>query len=296
MAIYSPLVKKRSKGALAAVMIILSGLATGSALAAEEESGAVKSLFDQKFAIALGGFFPRVNSSLTLDGPGGGGPTIDGNALGLGEAQATGWASFNWRFLPRHALHLEYFQLDRDGSRTTNQDITLGGITIGAGSGISSEMDLGLGRATYGYSIMRKKEFDMSFLVGFHIATAKATVGATGSLTDSTGAPIASGSASISSSTYTFPLPHIGGSLAYKFSPRIAGKAQVLAFYMDLGDYSGGLVEFDVNLTYQIIKNFGVGGGFKWFDLQLKDSFSGGGAATFDYTFVGPTLFVYGAF
>ena len=296
MAIYSPLIKKRSKGALAAVMIILSGLATGSALAAEEKSGAVKSLYDQKFVIALGGFFPQVNSSLSLDGPNGSGLSFDGDALGLREAQATGWASFNWRFLPRHALHLEYFQLDREGSRTTNQDITLGGVTIGAGSGISSEMDLGLGRATYGFSIIRDEQFDMSFLVGVHIATAKATVGATGSITDSNGAPIASGSASISSSTYTFPLPHIGGSLAYKFSPRVAGKVQVLGFYLDIGDYSGGLVEFDAVLSYQLIKNFGIGGGFKWFNLRLKDSFSGGGAATFEYTFAGPTLFVYGTF
>lgn len=294
MAIYSPLIKKRSTGALAAVIIILSGLATGSALAAEEKSGAVKSLYDQKFVIALGGFFPQVNSSLSLDGPNGSGPSIDGDLLGLGEAQATGWASFNWRFLPRHSLHLEYFQLDREGSRTTNQDITLGGITIGKGSGISSEMDLGLGRATYGFSIIRDEQFDMSFLVGVHIATAKATVGASGNITNSDGTKI--GSTSISSSTYTFPLPHIGGSLDYKFSPRVAGKVQVLGFYMDIGDYSGGLVEFDAVLSYQLIKNFGIGGGFKWFNLRLKDSFSGGGAATFEYTFAGPTLFVYGAF
>jgi hypothetical protein len=31
-------------------------------------------------------------------------------------------------------------------------------------------------------------------------------------------------------------------------------------------------------------------------DLQLKDSFSGGGAATFKYTYFGPTIFVYGSF
>jgi hypothetical protein len=58
----------------------------------------------------------------------------------------------------------------------------------------------------------------------------------------------------------------------------------LLAFYMDLGDYSGRLLEFDVSFSDQVIKNFGVGGGLKWFDLQLKNSFSGGGAATFEYT------------
>ncbi len=296
MAIHSPLIKKRSKSARAAVLvIILSGLATGTTLAASEESGAVRSVFDSKFTVALGGFFPRVNSSLSLDGPNGSGPSFDGNALGLGDAQATGWAAFNWRFLPRHAFHLEYFQLDREGSRLTDQDITLGSITIGAGSGIETEMDIGIGRATYGYSIMRKEEFDMSFLVGAHIATAKATVTATGNVTEND-VPVAGGSKTISSSTYTFPLPHLGGSLEYKFSPRITGRTQVLAFYMDIGQYSGRLLEFDMSLAYQVIKNFGVGGGVKWFDLQLKDAFSGGGSATFEYTFFGPTLFVYGSF
>jgi len=213
----------------------------------------------------------------------------------MGDATATGWAAFNWRFLPRHAFHLEYFQLDRDGSRTVDQSFDLGGTTIGLNAEVESEMDLGLGRATYGYSIMRKEEFDMSFLVGAHIATAKATVTATGNVTEN-GVPVAGGSKTISSSTYTFPLPHLGGSLEYKFSPKITGKTQLLAFYMDLGDYSGRLLEFDVHLAYQVIKNFGVGGGLKWFDLELKDSFSGGGAATFEYTFFGPTLFVYGNF
>jgi hypothetical protein len=61
---------------------------------------------------------------------------------------------------------------------------------------------------------MRKEEFDMSFLVGAHIATAKATVTVTGNVTEN-GVPVAGGSKTISSSTYTFPRPHLGGSLEY---------------------------------------------------------------------------------
>jgi hypothetical protein len=99
-------------------------------------------VFDSKFTVALGGFFPRVNSRLSIDGPNGSGPSVDGNALGLGDAQATGWASFNWRFLPRHAVHLEYFQLDRDGPRTVDQSFDLGGTTIGVNAEVDSEMDL----------------------------------------------------------------------------------------------------------------------------------------------------------
>ena len=71
---------------------------------------------------------------------------------------------------------------------------------------------------------------------------------------------------------------------------------QVLAFHLDLGDYSGRLLEFDATVAYQVIKNIGVGGGVKYFDVQLQNDFSGGGSAQFDYTFFGPTIFVYGSF
>ncbi len=107
---------------------------------------------------------------------------------------------------------------------------------------------------------------------------------------------VAGGSRTRSTSTLTFPLPHIGGTLAYKFGPKITGTLTALLFTLDLGDYGGTLVEADAMVSYQLSRHFGIGGGLKYFDLDLRDSLSGGGSAEFNYTFFGPGIFGYASF
>ena len=76
MAIQLSLIKISSKSAFAIVVVLLTGLVTETALADSEKESAPPSIYDSKFTMALGGFFPRVKSSLTLSSPSGGGTEI----------------------------------------------------------------------------------------------------------------------------------------------------------------------------------------------------------------------------
>ena len=180
------------KALLFAVLALPMGFVAGTAGA--EESGAPKALFDQKFSIALGGFFPRINSSVSLNPSGGGsGSNISlEDDLGLNDTSASAWLGFNWRFLPRHKVHVEWFQLNRAGS-ATGGPFQIGDTNVSIGASLSSKMDLNLGRVTYGYSIMRRENLDLAFLVGAHIVTAKATVTASGNISVN-GSPVFNGS------------------------------------------------------------------------------------------------------
>ena len=160
---------------------------------------------------------------------------------------------------------------------------------------MNSQSDFNLGRVTYGYSIIRKNNLDLSILVGAHVATAKGTVTAAGNVSVN-GVPVVGESVTESSSTLTFPLPHLGGSLGYEFTPKLAGNLTVLAFALDLGTYSGSLLEVDAIMAYQLSKYFGIGGGLKYFNLNLQANESGGGNAEFDYRFFGPAIFGYASF
>ena len=296
MAIQLSLGERRSKAALAVILALLCGLTTEKLLADSDESSVTSSLFDSKYTLAVGGFFPRVDSAFTLSGPRGGGTEIDAeDDLGLDSGTTSGWASFKWRFKPRHQLQVEWFQLNRKGSRTAGRSLTINDTTIGVGASLESKIDLNLGRVTYGYSIIRKSKFDLSLLVGAHVATAKATVTAAGNVSVN-GVPLAGGSRTESSSTYTFPLPHLGGSMSYEFSPRLAGNLTVLAFALDLGDYSGSLLEVNAIMAYQLSKHFGLGGGLKYFNLNLQANLSRGAKVEYDFEFVGPTIFGYASF
>ncbi len=297
MAIQRSLMKTRPNGAFAIILVLSSGLATETTLAASKEGSTAGSLFDSKYTLALGGFFPRVSSTLALNSSRGGGGEISAeDDLGLDKGTSSVWLSFNWRFQPRHQLHVEWFQLNRNGSSTATKTFPpIFGTVIGVGASVNSKIDFNLGRLTYGYSIIRHNNLDLSFLVGTHIATVKATVTSAGNVTVN-GVPIGNKSQTDSSSTKSFPLPHFGGSLSYEFTPKLAGNLTLLGFALDLGDYSGSLLEADAIMAYQLSKHFGIGGGLKYFNLNLQANTSRGGSVEYDFEFFGPAIFGYASF
>ena len=145
-----------SKSALAVILILLNGFVAETVLAASQEGDTKGSVFGSKYKVALGGYFPYTQSELTLTGPGGQGDSLSSDDLGMDSNTSSLWGSFNWRFLPRHQLHLEYFSLNRDGSRAAGRDFNIGGTDVGVGASLNTTMDLGIGRVTYGYSIIQK--------------------------------------------------------------------------------------------------------------------------------------------
>lgn len=266
----------------------------GAVAADEEEKGGATSLFDSKYTLALGGFFPRTRSAFSLSsGEGPGGSVSLEDDLGLDSSSSSLWASFNWRFAPRHTFHAEWFQLNRKGTNVAERPLPpIGDTVIGIGASLDSSIKFNLGRLTYGYSFVRDENFDLSFLVGTHIATVKAEVVASGNITVD-GIPVISGTSTESTSTKTFPLPHLGGAANMRFTPKLSGNFTFLAFALDLGDYSGSLIEMNAALAYQLSRYFGIGGGLKYFNLNLQAAVGGGRRAEFDYTFFGPAIFGY---
>lgn len=273
----------------------LASAATADEGVNEKELGA---LIDSHFTLAIGGFFPRVTSTFSLNSPSGGAGadvTVE-DQLGLDETTASVWVGFHWRFQPRHQLQFEWFQLNRDGESAAQGTIgPIGKTTIGIGAATSTKMDMNLGRLTYGYSFWRNEDWRLTFLAGLHVATFKASVTASGNVTVN-GVPVAGGSVTESTSTHTIPLPHIGGSVVYQISPRWSTSFTALVFALEIDNYGGHLVEVDANVGYQLSKHFGIGGGLKYFNLYLEANADGGGGASFDYQFFGPAIFGYATF
>ncbi len=279
---------------LTVVLLLFNGLPGSTATA--EENAAPGALFDKKLTLALGGFFPRVDSTVSIN-PSQGGSGADVSLeddLGLDASNTSVWLGLNWRFQPRHQLQFEWFQLSRKGEKTASRPFPIGSIGVSIGTALSTKMDLALGRITYGYSIIRKETVDLSFLAGMHVATTKVEVTASGAITVN-GVPRRNRSATESTSTYTFPLPHIGGSVAWKFAPRWTGDFKVLFFALDIDQYSGHLIEADATVAYQLTKTFGIGTGLKYFNLNLQAQAAKGGAE-FDYQFYGPVIFGFASF
>jgi hypothetical protein len=294
--------KRRTAGLVrpAARLIVVLALAVGwgaaPAAADEEKSDAPKSMFDQKFVLGLGGFFPYIDSSFSLNSStGGSGQDINlQDDLGFDRFTPSVWFNFNWRFLPRHQLQFEWFQLPQDSEHTASTELTIGDTVISAGASLSSELNLNIGRLTYGYSILRKEHHDLAFLVGAHIVTSKVSVTASGMISVD-GSPVFNGTNTEATSTYTIPLPHIGGQYTYKFAKRWAAQVKIMLFALEIDEYSGTLLEADGLVAYQLSKHFGLGAGLKYFRLNVQRQATTSGAE-FDYQFLGPAIFGYASF
>ena len=287
--------RSRTVGLLT-VLTLATGF-THNARAAEEPSTPTNNtLFESEFSLAVGGFFPWIESNMSL-GPssGGSGASIDTEKdLGLSDNTASWWVNFDWRFLPRQQLQVEWFQLNRSGSKAAERDYTYGDLGVSVGANTTSKADLDIGRVTYGYSVIRDKKLDVALLAGVHIITAKGSITASGAISVN-GVPATGGTYTESSSTYTFPLPHVGASLTWKVAPRWTTQFTALAFYMQVGDYDGSLVQLDATAGYQITKNFGLGAGLTYFDLRLNGT-TQRVEAGYNFQFFGPAVFGYATF
>lgn len=280
----------RWRAGMVIVVTLMAGFAIGAA--ADEDSGSPGSMIDKEFVIALGGFFPRIESTVSVaptSGIGSGQEISLEDALGLDDDNSSAWIGGAWKFLPRHQLQAEWFQLNRAGQNTAGTAFTIEDMTVGVGAATSSKVDFNLGRLTYGYSFYKTDDVKGNFLVGMHIATFKGTFTASGAVTVN-GAPAAGGSYSVSTSTYTVPLPHLGGSVVYNFAPRWTTQFTLLGFALQVDEYSGYLIEADATVAYQLSKHFGIGGGLKYFNLNFQAE-STSAAAEFDYQFYGPAIF-----
>ena len=92
------------------IVTLVCSLGAHATAADEERAATRQSLFDQKFIVAFGGFFPTIQSTLSYDGSDGTqGSEIDlSDDLGLDDFSASVWVGLGWRFLPRHQLQIEW--------------------------------------------------------------------------------------------------------------------------------------------------------------------------------------------
>jgi hypothetical protein len=287
---------RRVSGPLLATILFLSGTMTAeSVLAASETDGNKSGFLTDEFYIAIGGYFPAVDSDIRLDASDGSrGTDFDlEDRLGLDETTATGFGYFRWRFAPRHRVEMEIFALNRDGTSVASGPFRVGNVTGDLGVRFDTTFDVTIGRITYGYSIIHDSKQELGILAGLHFADVNASIAMQGDLTIN-GTAFTNSKAK-QDGNIVLPLPHIGGFYSYAFTPKLTGSVNVVAFYLDVGDVRGGLLEVDGLLHYKITKHFGIGGGVKYFDLDVVDSgdsFRG----EFEFRFLGPTLFLTGHF
>jgi len=274
---------------LAALLLAFSGASAG------EGNGPVSTIRDSTFQLRVGVFFPDLDSSIRIDsslGRIGDGLDFERD-LGMAESKTTLYGGASWRFAAKHVLEWEFFDLGRSGLTTVQRSWDIGDITILANGQIASTFNVRINRLTYRYRFFENSRTNMNLMAGLHGMRVNASLALSGNLiVDGEPVFVLPDEPDVEVEKTKLPLPHFGLGINYAFKPQLIGYAMAKGFALEIGDTYGRLIEANVGVQYQMKKNFGIGGGVKWFFLDIVEDENQLVDVNMDFDFFGPAVYV----
>jgi hypothetical protein len=266
-------------------IIFILALASGISLAGPFNG--IHPLQSDRFIIGLGEFFPDISGRFAIDDPDGGdGSDVDfQDDAGLDDKQTLPAFAITWRLSNNSRVQGEYFSLGQDGKRELTKTINVGDLEFAAGAQLSSDMDLDIVRAFYGYSFIKNDNTEVGAGLGLHYINIDVSLSGIATIN---GEEIANAKRGIDEGAI---LPNIGGYASYAFSPKWAVGARVDWISANIDKYDGTLWNVEAAVQYQMFEHFGLGLAYRYLDFELatEDSKKGDWKTEFEYS--GPLLF-----
>jgi len=215
-----------------------------------------------RFSIDAGAYDISTTDKITIEGKLGlGNEKINlATDIGLPDSKTLLSAKFDWAFAEHHSLQFGYFSLDRNGEKSLQRDVEIGGEVFPVGATASVGFKSQVLEAGYTWWFKRSENFGMGGTLGLVYLKVDVNASAT--------ATVAGGGGTVSreaSANTDLPVPVIGLALKGRPAKRLVlyGNANFLPS-VTVGDYKG---EAGV---------FSVGGYFYfWGPLALGASYDG---------------------
>jgi hypothetical protein len=231
-----------------------------------------------RFFLGLGAYSATSTSEARLDSPLGIGTVVDfEDTLGLDESTWAPQGLLRFRISERWRVELEHFQLDRDHTVTTTQDIEWGDESFPAGTQLTTSLDVSVTRLSFGYSFFKRQDKELGIGLGFHITDYDAELSASGGNSES--------------GDLLAPLPVISlyGQVALTEQWALGGRLD--AFKVEYDPYQGHIYSIGIDATWYPWRNFGMGFGWRGLEFEVKaerDDWDGEALSVFS----GPIFFL----
>lgn len=229
--------------------------------------GDTSRVLNDRFQIMLGGYWPQLETEIRVDAINGLlGTTISlEDNLGYRNDVVVPRGDFLFRFGDRrkHRFEFSWYQIDRDGTQSLQADINIGDTTYPASATVNSTFDFSLYRAAYGWSFLKKERGELGLLLGLHVTDLDFAINGVTIVGDDT-------SQSDEDAGIALPLPTGGFFGAYAITPRLVIDGRVQVFYIEFDEYSGGLLNAQARIQYDVHKNVGLGIGWEGFFTQIE--------------------------
>jgi hypothetical protein len=248
--------------------------------------------FEDQLTFDLGTYFMSSQTSIRAD-------ELDGIDLGTRfriedvfemQDEAVFRLEGAWRFKPRHALRLMYFDSSRSRTENIDRDLEFGDASFPLGASVKLRYDFTVTELAYRYSLVRKDNFELGGSIGVHNIDFGTRLSAT------LAAPAGQGSVSAEESASTnAPLPVFGLGMTWHLARDVYLLAHAQYFQIEYGDFDGRLMDYQAGLLWQFSEHFGVGAAYNSFMLEVSaDDAAFRGELDWEYS--GPQLFLRAAF
>jgi len=242
-----------------------------------------------RFTIAVGGFFPKLDTLVRVDSADGDlGTTIDfESTLGMDKSNNLPTIRGYYRFNEKHRINFGYFDLERSGLGVSDAVIRFGDVTFPANLPLNSYFDIEVMDLTYGYTLIHNEKWDLEASAGLSLQ--KIGIGIQGAALGVLKEDV----------KVTVPLPTFGFSGFYALTDKLllGGRLGVFAIELDLdsSNIGGSVIDVQLSLFHKTFKHvgFGMGGNYFRVDVDYEDDDLNVDAK---YDYIGPTVFLLGYF
>ncbi len=213
----------------------------------------------KRLTLKGGYFFANSDSTIRIDGATFGTEFDVEDVLGLDENIDSYDVGVKWRFFDRHSISVNYFDLTREKSTALNATITVGDKTFLINDVINTEFKWNTAAAFYTWSFLQTNKYEVGATIGAHITTGKFSL-----------ASLALNLGQVETKSLTLPLPTIGLTGAYAFTPKLILTSGAGLFALKIDDIKGSQMNFDLDLEYNAWKYIGFGIGYNFYRLDVN--------------------------
>lgn len=243
----------------------------------------------QQWVIGAGYFKPALETQIVVtDAEGNVGTKISfEDNLGLDDSQATALLSVDWRFLKRHRLSYQYFELKRNANAESSVTIRIGDDVLDIGLPIQSFFDITANEVTYSYSLLFDDKKDLS--LGFGLSAQDLELGIRGTASSPNPGEIID-----SQLASTAPLPTLKLGFNYAFNDQWLFISELgwLAVELELdddADLEGHIIDSYVGVEWQAFRNVGFFVTYQVFDVDVEIT-NARRVFSINYNYRGPVL------
>ncbi|MEJ2514978.1 MAG: hypothetical protein P8080_09955 [Gammaproteobacteria bacterium] len=248
-------------------------------------------LLANRFSLGLGVYDESSDTKVRLNGQSSIGDRIDlENTFGVGTITRFRVDGF-WRIAKRHKLGFMWFTSDANRKREIEEEIEWGGEVYPVGAAVALSRSFDIYQLSYGYTFVRRDNFELAVSAGLHYSKARATLSATLDVADD---PTLTREAT-DTARLDAPLPVLGLAGMWNIGGDFWLDGAARWFAMSFDEYDGALVDVRGVVLWQPRSWFGLGLGYDYFGLDMdvdKRSFRG----SLDWSYDGPQLFLNLAF